>query len=115
MCGPAPQHGYRRDAGAGAHPGGEDLHDRDFLHRCCTGFERFLPYLMGERDGRPKDAEWAARISGLNAEWIRSLARRIAARRTLIGLSFSLNRADHGEQPYWMAVTLAAMRGSMGH
>jgi biotin/methionine sulfoxide reductase len=25
-----------------------------------------------------------------------------------------LNRADHGEQPYWMAVTLAAMSGSMG-
>ena len=92
----------------------EDLHDRDFLHRCCTGFERFRAYLMGERDGQPKDAEWAARISGLSAEWIRGLARRIAARRTLIGLSWSLNRADHGEQPYWMAVTLAAMSGSMG-
>jgi len=92
----------------------EDLHDRDFLHRCCTGFERFRAYLMGERDDRPKDAEWAARISGLSAEWIRGLARRIASRRTLIGLSWSLNRADHGEQPYWMALTLAAMSGSMG-
>ncbi|KPK89461.1 MAG: biotin transporter BioY [Deltaproteobacteria bacterium SM23_61] len=92
----------------------ENLHDRDFLHRCCTGFERFRAYLMGESNGRPKDAEWAAQISGLNAEWIRGLARRIAARRTLIGVSWSLNRADHGEQPYWMALTLAAMSGSMG-
>jgi biotin/methionine sulfoxide reductase len=92
----------------------EGLHDRDFLHRCCTGFERFRAYLMGERDGRPKDAEWAAQISGLSAERIRGLARRIAARRTLIALSYSLQRADHGEQPYWMALTLAAMSGSMG-
>ena len=29
----------------------EDLHDRDFLARYCTGFERVLPYLMGATDG----------------------------------------------------------------
>src|SRR5512143_3530891 len=69
---------------------------------------------MGESDGRPKDAAWAAAISGLDAEWIRALARRIAAQRTLIALSWSIQRAARGEQPYWMAVTLAAMSGSMG-
>ncbi|MBI5878254.1 MAG: molybdopterin-dependent oxidoreductase [Chloroflexi bacterium] len=92
----------------------EDLHDKDFLACCCTGFDRFRAYLMGESDGQPKDAAWAAGISGLDADWIRALARRIAAQRTLIALSWSIQRADHGEQPYWMAVTLAAMSGSLG-
>jgi biotin/methionine sulfoxide reductase len=29
-------------------------------------------------------------------------------------MSWSLQRADHGEQPYWMAITLAAMLGQIG-
>lgn len=92
----------------------EDLHDKDFLARCCTGFDRFAPYLLGTADGCPKDAEWAAGITGLDAGAIRDLARRIAGCRTLITASWSLQRGDHGEQAYWMAVTLAAMSGSMG-
>jgi biotin/methionine sulfoxide reductase len=92
----------------------EGLHDEAFLHRYCVGFERFRPYLMGEADGQPKDAGWAAAISGLDAEAIRYLAREMARSRTLVSLSWSLQRADHGEQPYWMAVTLAAMLGQIG-
>ena len=38
----------------------------------------------------------------------------MAAARTLIGVSWSVQRADHGEQPYWMTVTLAAMLGQIG-
>ena len=92
----------------------EGLHDTAFLERYSVGFERFLPYLMGESDGQPKDARWAAAISRLDAETIRDLARRMAANRTLISVSWSIQRADHGEQPYWMAVTLAAMLGQIG-
>ena len=92
----------------------EGLHDVDFLARYTVGFERFRPYLMGETDGRPKDADWAAAISGLEAETIRALARRMAATRTLINLAWSVQRADHGEQPCWMAITLAAMLGQIG-
>lgn len=92
----------------------EGLHDRDFLERCCVGFERFRGYLMGETDGVPKDARWAAEIAVLEPEVIIDLARRIATRRSLIAMSYSLQRADHGEQPCWMAVVLAAMSGSMG-
>jgi biotin/methionine sulfoxide reductase len=86
----------------------EELHDRDFLERCCVGFDRFAEYL------RDKDAEWAARITGLDAETIRRLARRIAAKRTTIAVSWSVQRQDHGEQSYWAAIALAAMSGSMG-
>ena len=92
----------------------EGLADDDFLARYCVGFERFRPYLTGESDGQPKDAHWAAGITGLKAETITTLARRMAARRTLITLAWSLQRADHGEQTYWMAITLAAILGQIG-
>jgi biotin/methionine sulfoxide reductase len=48
------------------------------------------------------------------AQAIRELARRMAASRTLISVTWSLQRADHGEQVPWMAVTLAAMLGQLG-
>jgi biotin/methionine sulfoxide reductase len=92
----------------------EGLHDEAFLGAYCTGFEQFRPYLMGENHGRPKDAEWAAGICEIPAETIRSLARRMAASRCLITLAWSLQRAEHGEQPYWMAAVLAAMLGQIG-
>jgi biotin/methionine sulfoxide reductase len=92
----------------------EGLHDRDFLDRYTTGVDRFLPYLTGESDGQPKDAEWAAAICAVKAEAIRTLARRMAATRCMIAVSWSLQRADHGEQPLWMAITLASMLGQIG-
>jgi len=92
----------------------ENLHDRAFLERYCVGFETFRRYLMGESDGVPKSPEWAAQIAGTDAEAIRSLARRMGTRPTFVNVSWSLQRADHGEQPFWMLVTLAAMLGHIG-
>jgi len=92
----------------------ENLYDRTFLKTHCTGFDRFLPYLMGKTDGQPKQAEWAAAITGLDAGDIRHLARRMAGHRTMISVSWSLTRQEHGEQNYWMATTLAAMLGQIG-
>ena len=92
----------------------EGLHDRAFLDRCCVGFDRFARYLLGETDGQAKHARWAAQIAGTDADKIVRLARRMAANRTMLNASWSLQRADHGEQPYWMLVTLAAMLGQIG-
>ena len=92
----------------------EDLHDADFLARYCTGFDRLAAYLLGEDDGIAKDADWASGIAGMPAGAIRVLARRMASLRTLIGVSWSVQRADRGEQPYWMAIALAAMLGQIG-
>jgi len=92
----------------------EDLHDKAFLVSHCDGFKRFRCYLMGDADGQPKDAGWAATISGIPREAIVLLARRMAARRTMIAVSWSIQRGDHGEQPYWMAIALAAMLGQIG-
>ena len=92
----------------------EGLHDRAFLERYCVGYERFEPYLLGKTDGIPKDADWASGISGINADRLRALARRIAKARTMITVSWSVQRCDHGEQACWMAITLAAMVGQIG-
>ena len=92
----------------------EDRHDRAFLARYCIGFERFEAYLMGTDDGQPKDAGWAAGITGIDAEILRTLARRMADSRTMITTSYALQRGDHGEQPFWMTVTLAAVLGQIG-
>jgi biotin/methionine sulfoxide reductase len=92
----------------------EDLHDRTFLATHCVGFDRFAAYLRGAEDRNPKTPEWAERLSGIAAGTIRTLARRMAAKRTLLNVNWSLQRVEHGEQAPWMAVTLAAMLGQIG-
>jgi len=89
-------------------------HDQRFLNSHCYGFERFSPYLMGDTDGQPKDADWAAEISHIAADEIRNLAKQMVTGRTLIGISWSLQRAEHGEQTYWMATLLSAVLGQVG-
>jgi biotin/methionine sulfoxide reductase len=92
----------------------EDLHDEDFMARCCTGFEAYRAYLFGHEDGVMKDADWAAKQSELPAEAIRDLARRMAKNRTYLIMNWSLQRSDHGEQPYWALIALASALGQIG-
>ncbi len=92
----------------------EKRHDAGFLARYCVGWENFEAYLLGRGDGQPKDAGWAAAICGIPADEIVALARRIAGRRTLVTCAMSLQRAEHGEQPVWMGVVLAALLGQIG-
>jgi biotin/methionine sulfoxide reductase len=92
----------------------EALHDPAFLDRYCEGYATFEAYLLGHSDGQPKDAAWAADITGIAADAIVALARSLAGKRTLITVSHSLQRAEHGEQPVWMGVVLAAMLGQIG-
>ena len=92
----------------------EGLHDEDFLEDYATGFDKFLPYLLGESDGTPKTAEWASEICEIPAEQIKSLARRFAEGRTMLASGWSMQRMHHGEQAHWMLVTIAAMLGQIG-
>jgi len=92
----------------------EDRYDKDFVTRNCFGFETFRRYLLGLDDGVPKSAQWAASITGVPADTIRDVARRAAATRSMITCAWSLQRAHHGEQPYWAAIVLAAMLGGIG-
>ena len=38
----------------------------------------------------------------------------MVSNRTMISMSWSLTRQDHGEQPFWMAIMLASMIGQIG-
>src|SRR4051794_40714800 len=92
----------------------EGRHDREFLDRYTAGWPVFERYLLGETDGQPKDAGWAAAITGVAADTIIELARKLHGRRALVVVSHSLQRAEHGEQPVWMGAVLAAALGQIG-
>ena len=92
----------------------EERYDRDFVSTYCTGFAPLADYVTGHSDGQPKDATWAASLSEVPAEDIRVLARSMAEERCLIGLAYSLQRAEHGEQTHWAAWALGAALGHIG-
>ncbi len=92
----------------------EDLCDRDFLERFTVGFEMFRAYVEGKVDGTAKTADWAAGICGIDADRIENLARRMAARKTMISTSWSLTRQAYGEQPFWAGIALASALGEIG-
>lgn len=92
----------------------EGLQDEGFLARCTSGWPNFRDYLSGASDGVAKTADWAAPLCDLDAARIRVLARDMAAHRTMIALNWGMQRADHGEQPLWAGLALAAMLGQIG-
>ena len=92
----------------------EGLHDRNFLDRFCEGWPEFEDYLLGRGDGTPKTAAWASRICGLHESQLIALARSLPGRRVLVVVAHALQRAEHGEQPVWMAAILAAALGQLG-
>jgi biotin/methionine sulfoxide reductase len=90
------------------------LEDTAFLDRYCVGATAFRSYVMGETDGVAKTPAWAAAITGVPAERIASLAREIVSVRSMLTASWALQRADHGEQPFWMLIALASLVGQIG-
>ena len=92
----------------------EGLYDRDFIERCCEGSGQFFAYVLGQTDGVAKTPAWAADLSGVPAETIAAIARKMVACRSLVTVSHSMQRARYGEQPVWAAMALAAMVGQIG-
>ncbi|MFD6952751.1 molybdopterin oxidoreductase [Nocardiopsis sp. TSRI0078] len=98
----------------------EGLADTGFLDRYTVGADVLRAYVMGERDeeggpeGTERSPEWAERISGVAADDLRSLARRMAGRRTLVNVGWSVQRARYGEQPLWAGLALACCLGQVG-
>ncbi len=88
--------------------------DRSFIDRCTVGFERVCPYLTGEADGTAKTPDWAEAITGVPAARTRALADELMTTRSLVNAAWSLQRASHGEQPFWAAITLGCMLGQVG-
>ncbi|SDY81559.1 biotin/methionine sulfoxide reductase [Saccharopolyspora shandongensis] len=89
-------------------------HAEEFLRTHCEGFEEFWKYLSGAADGTAKSPQWAEEICGIDAAAIVRLAESMATRRTMVTLSWSLQRARHGEQPLWAGIALACVLGQIG-
>ncbi|MFV0513801.1 MAG: molybdopterin-dependent oxidoreductase [Jhaorihella sp.] len=92
----------------------EGLADWSFLDRYSVGADRLAAYVAGDNDGLPKSPSWAAEICGIPADVIETLARSMARSRTFLMMSWSLQRAEYGEQPYWALIALASMIGQIG-
>ena len=90
--------------------------NRDFIEKYTVGFDRFRAYLEGrDADGTPaKTPEWASKITGIPAARIRQLAELFASKRTQIAGSWAIQRAHHGEMPYWAIVNFACLLGNIG-
>lgn len=91
-----------------------NVHDTAFLQSHCSGWAELEAYLQGRPDDVPKTAAWAAAICGIPAERIQRLAAQLAGKRSYLTCSFAVQRQHRGEQPYWMAIALAAMLGQIG-
>lgn len=105
----------------------EGLHDEHFLTRFCQGFypstlpkgvpdkASYLSYLMGEADGTEKTPRWAALVTGVPAQTIRSLALKYAgAKPAAILEGYGAARHAYGEQFSRGLITLACMTGNVG-
>ncbi|GAA0991929.1 molybdopterin guanine dinucleotide-containing S/N-oxide reductase [Nocardiopsis tropica] len=98
----------------------EGLADTRFLDRYTVGADVLRSYVLGERDERgdrpgvERSPEWAERISGVPAGELRTLARRMAEKRTLVNVGWSVQRARYGEQPLWAGLALACCLGQVG-
>lgn len=93
----------------------EDLYDKDFIDIYCQDFEPFSDYVMGKAEDKTvKTPEWAQPICGIEPEKIREFARMLMKGRTQLLVGWSIQRQQHGEQPYWMLAVLAAMIGKIG-
>ena len=105
----------------------EGLHDQAYCDRYVLGFDdEHLPegapagasyrsYLLGLADGVPKTPEWAAAITGIQADTIRQLAVEFAtAKPAALQAGYAPGRTDFGEQFHRAAYALCAITGNVG-
>jgi len=105
----------------------EGLCDRAFMDQFCIGFdgehmpggcegqETYHDYIYGIRDGVVKTPEWAAEITGVDAEVIRDLAVRYGkAKPAAIIPGLGMQRHANGEQSVRSVAVLPCMTGNVG-
>ncbi|MDR1874526.1 MAG: molybdopterin-dependent oxidoreductase, partial [Synergistaceae bacterium] len=105
----------------------EQMQDQAFMDRFCIGFdaahmppgledrENYRDYVFGRYDGTPKTAEWAAGITGVDADTIRWLARRYAgAKPAALLQGYGPQRNGNGEQITRSGTMLACLTGNVG-
>ena len=91
-----------------------DSYDKEFIEKYTVGFKSFSAYVLGKKNNQECTPSWASEITKIPVDLIKELADKIISKKTMISLSWSLQRASRGEQPLWMGITLAAMLGQIG-
>jgi anaerobic selenocysteine-containing dehydrogenase len=88
----------------------EGLHDREFVARHTVGFEALAAHLASHTP------EWAARVTGVDADRIRALARRLATTRpaTIAVGGSSMHKGGNGWQGARAVACLPALTGDLG-
>lgn len=89
-------------------------YDKEFLEEYTEGFDEFKDYLYGKKDKTVKSAAWASKICGIDEKTIKELALLFFENTTMFMSGWGMQRAQYGEQPHWMMVTLASMLGQIG-
>ena len=105
----------------------DELYDREFLDRCCVGFDaehmpagappegNFRDYVLGTYDGVPKTPEWAQPICGVPAARIEHLAHEMGTARPLtLRASQAPARTDNGATFVQAFYTVGWMCGAAG-
>jgi anaerobic dimethyl sulfoxide reductase subunit A len=105
----------------------EDLHDKDFIRRCCVGFdntqmpagcedkESYSDYILGLKDGIPKTPQWAEEICSVPAETIARIARDYATHKpAVLYQGYGMQRRAYGEQVVIAGCALPAITGNVG-
>jgi anaerobic dimethyl sulfoxide reductase subunit A len=105
----------------------ENLHDRDFIDRCCIGFDKsqmpggleneesYYDYIFGTYDGIPKTPLWAEAITGVPAETIARIGREYGSSKpAVLYQGYGMQRRAYGEQPVIAGCVLPAITGNVG-
>lgn len=106
-----------------------DLVDQDFLHKYCQGYDEetmpesakgqnksYKDYILGTGyDMVKKTPEWAAPITGISAERIKSLAKEIGSTKPLyVVQGWGSQRRSNGELTAWAICMLPLLTGQVG-
>ena len=106
-----------------------DWVDTEFLHTYCVGFDEetmpeayrgknmsYRDYIMGTGyDMVEKTPEWAAVITGIPAERIKSLAQELGTTKPVyVAQGWGLQRRSNGEHSCWAVMTLPCLIGQIG-
>ncbi len=104
-----------------------NLHDKDFIKRCCIGFDRsqmpdgceseesYSDYILGTVDGIPKTPEWAEKICGVPAQTIQRIATAYATQKpSVLYQGYGMQRRAYGEQVVIAGCALPAITGNVG-
>ena len=80
--------------------------DTGFLTKYTAGWETLKAYVEGRTDGTAKTAEWAEKITGVQARVIRELAQYLAQNRTMLMMGWGMPGAASAR----ITTTAAAVR-----